>query len=154
LVDKTSEPFPKGKGEQKEKMMSKVDEYWDGYWFRIDKWKKDAEEESKKLREKEGETMKVSKLRVKSHKVEVVWAEEVVYQIVETAKKNGWVCSIDDVNDDLYNDPCWTWGDAVMTLIDAEVFVKSVMEALNNTCTCEGKFFTVDFKFQLVALEG
>lgn len=98
--------------------------------------------------------MKTVKIKVPAHKVEVVWAEEVVYQIVQTAKVNGYVCSIDDVNEYLYSDPSWTWGDAVMTIVDAEVFVKEVIDALQNTCTVEGADFSIDFKFQLVALEG
>lgn len=110
-----------------------------------------------RLKEKEmakEKKMKTLNLKVKAHKVEVVWAEEVVYSIVQCAKNNGWQCSIDAVNDALYSDPSWTWGDAAMTLINGEVFVSEVFEALNNTCTAEGNDFSVDFKFKYVALEG
>lgn len=93
--------------------------------------------------------------RLKTFKIELAWAEEVVYQIVQCAIDCGWVFSIDELNNSLYYNPSWTCiGDQLMTIVAADVFVTEVMDALKSVATVNGDDFTVDLKGKLVAVEG
>lgn len=94
------------------------------------------------------------KLKVKTQKLEVVWAGEVVDALMSLAKDNGWQLDKDDVDDCLYDNTPWTWGDAAYTLITANVFVEEVLEAIRDTAIVKGEDFSFDYKFDLVGLEG
>lgn len=98
--------------------------------------------------------MKINKLKVKTHKLEVVWADDVVAEIIALAHSNGWEVDTDDVNATIYADPDWTWGDAEYTLLSAKVFVQEVLDAINADATVRGEDFSFDYKFDLVGLVG
>ena len=106
----------------------------------------------------EEKMMKIDKLKVQAHKLEVVWAEDVVREIVALASRKGWVLDEEEVKDCVYQDPPWTWGDAEYTLIDAKVFVRVVMDRIPSCQWAEaevkGQDFSFDYDFDLVALIG
>ena len=96
---------------------------------------------------------KVEKLKVATHKLEVVWGADVVKEIVALAIRNGWECDEDEVSDYVHQDPPWTWGDAAYTLIEARVYVQLVLDGISEA-EVKGTDFSFDYKFDLVALEG
>lgn len=98
--------------------------------------------------------MKIKKLKVKTHKIEVVWASAVEEAIYSLAEKNGWVFDKEEVSEYLYSDPSWTWGDAAYTLIEAKVFIGEVFSALEETSTVKGKEYSFEYFFKLVSLVG
>jgi hypothetical protein len=104
--------------------------------------------------EREKMMKKVEKLKVATHKLEVVWGACVVTEIVAIAIRNGWECNTNEVSDYVHQDPPWTWGDAAYTLIEAKVYVQLVLDGISETNMSKGKDFSFDYKFDLVALEG
>lgn len=98
--------------------------------------------------------MKINKLKVKTHKLEVVWADDVVAEIIALAHSNGWEVDREDVESTIYADPDWSWGDAEYTLLSSKVFVQEVLDAIDSDATVRGRTYSFDYKFDLVALIG